>query len=92
MELSPYEKLCQQLLGGLPENNRFETTGRTTSDLADLLGLDRNTIYRWPMLPGTSIRVIPAGRGNLVELLTGGRVTADEVRAFARRYKSGQAA
>lgn len=88
MAVSPYEKLCIHVLGGLPENVRGYPKGTllTTSHLARLLGLSPNTIYRWPLVDGSRIRVIPEPRANLIERLTYGAVTAEEIREFSRQY------
>ena len=92
MEVSPYEKLCIAVLGGLPDNQRFGQPGKTTSELAKRLGLDPNTLYRWPLVDGSKIRLIPARRAKLMEKLSNGAVTADEIREFARQHQSGNAA
>lgn len=91
MDVSPYEKLCQSILGGLPDNQRGRPLGKTTSELARRLGLTPNTLFRWPLVDGTRIRIIPERRANLIELLSNGAVTAEEIREFAKRYKSGKA-
>ncbi len=92
MKVSPYEKLCLAVLGGLPENKRSCRSGITTFELANRLGLKEMTLYRWPMIDGTRIRVIPPGSAKLIERLSNGAVTADEIRDFARAYRSGSAA
>lgn len=91
MDLSPYEKLCQSVLGGLPDNQRGRSQGVTTSELARRLGFGTNTVIRWPLVDGTRIRIIPAGTANLIERLTDGAVTAEEIRNYAKRHKSGKA-
>lgn len=92
MKVSPYEKLCLAVLGGLPENKRSCRSGITTSALAKRLGLDPMTLYRWPLVDDARIRVIPPGSAKLIEKLSNGAVTADEIRDFARAYRSGSAA
>ena len=89
MTVSPYEKLCIHVLGGLPKNVRGRPDSlTTTSRLARLLGFNPMTIYRWPLVDGNQIRLIPELRANLIERLSGGAVTAEEIRAFARQHQS----
>lgn len=89
MAVSPYEKLCIHILGGLPRNvrGRPDKALRTTSELAKLLGFSPGTIYRWPLVDGNQIRIIPAPRANLIERLSNGAVTAEEIRDFARQHQ-----
>lgn len=89
MELSPYEKLCQSVLGGIPDNNRGDNPGVTTSELARRLGLQPNTLFRWPLVSGTRIRIIPERRAQLIERLSDGAVSAEEIREYSKRNKSG---
>lgn len=89
MDVSPYEKLCLSILGGLPENLRGDQSDKTTSELARRLGLAPNTLIRWPLVAGQRIRIIPPARARLIERLSNGAVTADEIRAFAREHRSG---
>lgn len=95
MNLSPYEKLCTELIGGLPENRQGDNSTKrkpTGSCLAKKLGLRPETIYRWALIPGTNIRIIPAGVARRIDVATQGAVTAEEIREFAKRHKSGSAA
>ena len=88
MKVSPYEKLCLALLGGLPENKRLCRSEITTQALAKRLGLAPMTLYRWPLVDGARIRVIPPGSAKLIEKLSSGAVTADEIRDFAKQHRS----
>lgn len=94
---SPYEKLCAELIGGLPDNRRgapVTQTGRkpTASFLAEKLGLSVKAVLCWRLVPGTNIRIIPPSRAGIIEKLSNGAVTANEIRDFARQYQSGNAA
>ncbi len=91
MKVSPYEKLCMCLLGGLPENKRSCRSGITTTALAKQLGLDPMTLYRWPLIDDSRVRVIPPRSARLIERLSNGAVTAEEIREFARVHRSGAA-
>ena len=90
MSVSPYEKLCIHILGGLPKNvrGRPDKPLKTTSELARLLGFSPMTIYRWPLVDGNQIRIIPEPRANLIERLSNGAVTAEEIRTFARQHQN----
>lgn len=94
--MTPYEKLCTSLIGEVPENRRGKprkgSNKRTTKDLAKAVGLKRNSILEWKLIPGTNIRIIPPGRAGIIEKLSNGAVTAEEIRDFARRYQSDNAA
>lgn len=92
MKASPYEKLCFAILGALPTNKRSCRSGITTFALAKRLGLEPMTLYRWPLVPGSKVRVIPPGSAKLIERLSNGAVTADEIREFAKQHRSGSAA
>lgn len=96
MTLSPYEKLCNELIGGLPNNRRGaqESTGKnpTASALARELGMRPATVLCWPLVTGTNIRVIPFRRAGIIEKLSNGAVTAEEIREFAKQHRSGSAA
>lgn len=92
--MSPYEKLCVCLLGEVPLNERGRTKAgsKTAKDLAEALGYRRQSLLAWYVIPETNIRIIPAGVARRIELATQGAVTAEEIREFARRHKSGSAA
>lgn len=92
MDVSPYEKLCHSVLGGIPDNQRGDNPGVTTSELARRLGLQPNTLFRWPLVAGTRIRIIPERRAKLIERLSDGAVTAEEIREYSRIHKSGNSA
>lgn len=89
--MSPYEKLCITLIGAVPNNRRGKRTELakepTVKSLAQKIGVDTSTVLRWPLLHNTRVRVIPAARAGVIEKLSGGAVTADEVVAFAEEYK-----
>lgn len=92
--MCPYEKLCIELIGGLPDNRRGATASNkpTASSLARRMGMRPVTVLRWPLIPGTNIRIIPPGRAGIIEKLSNGAVTAEEIRDFARQYQSRNAA
>ena len=96
--MTPYEKLCTSLIGEVPDNKRGKRAvhpgnrKRTAKDLAKSIGLKHYTILSWPLIPGTNIRIIPPGRAGIIEKLSNGAVTANEIRDFARQYQSGNAA
>ncbi len=94
MDISPYRKLCLSLLGELPANTRGKPKkGKATAkDLASCLGMRHETILRWPLIPGTSERVIPARSALIIERLSGGAVSAEEIATFASQHQSGEAA
>ncbi|WP_067517896.1 hypothetical protein [Endozoicomonas ascidiicola] len=91
MTISPYEKLCIELIGGLPDNRRGVPSGKkpTATALARKMGINRKTIFCWPLVPGTNIRIIPPSRAGIIEKLSGGAVTAEEIRDFAKRHQFG---
>lgn len=96
--MTPYEKVCLNLIGEVPDNRRGKRPSgsknrkRTAKDLAHSIGLKHCTILSWPLIPGTNIRIIPPGSAGIIEKLSGGAVTADEIREFAKRHHAGDAA
>lgn len=94
MNSTPYEKLCIELIGGLPDNRRGATASNkpTASLLAKKMGMRPATVLRWPLVPGTNIRIIPPGSAGIIEKLSNGAVTAEEIRHFAKRHESDKAA
>lgn len=89
MTLSPYEKLCTELIGGLPDNRRGATASNkpTTSLLAKKMGMRPATLLRWRLVPGTNIRIIPSKSAGIIEKLSNGAVTAEEIRHFAKQHQ-----
>lgn len=92
--MTPYEKLCVDLIGEVPDNRRGKRPRkksgrrRTAKDLARSVGLTHCTILSWPLIPGTNIRIIPRGSAGIIEKLSNGAVTAEEIREFHKRHCS----
>lgn len=89
--MTPYEKVCRKMVGAVPDNKRgrFEHFP-SAKDLAKSLGIVRQTILSWPLVPGSkTIRIIPERAAKRIAAMTNNAVTEEEIKLFAQKYKAG---